>query len=171
VAATACEGAASPVSRRDVLSWALALLVADALLLSALDVRVPLPAARPAAAPQQPPPPPPAAAAEPGPGLLGAIVLEYAPTPEGLALQLELLPQFRTRQRLSSASAEALTAIPRLGPATAERIVRRREEAGPFRHPDELLSVRGIGEATYRGMREFLTLDRTLAVGADDPAP
>lgn len=59
---------------------------------------------------------------------------------------------------LNLASAEELQAVPGIGPALSERIVRFREENGPFRRVDDLLKVRGIGEKSLEKMRPYLTV-------------
>jgi competence protein ComEA len=59
---------------------------------------------------------------------------------------------------LNRASAEELRAVPGIGPALSERIVKFREENGPFRRVDDLLKVRGIGEKSLEKMRPYLTV-------------
>src|SRR5690606_27659891 len=49
---------------------------------------------------------------------------------------------------LNSADLVALDELPGVGPVTAEAIVSWREENGPFRSVEDLLDVKGIGEAT-----------------------
>lgn len=53
---------------------------------------------------------------------------------------------------LNRADAAALTALRGIGPALAERIVRRRGERGRFESVTDLLDVRGIGPATLQGI-------------------
>ncbi len=59
---------------------------------------------------------------------------------------------------INTASAEALQQLRGVGPAIAERIVAYRTEHGPFTSVEELLEVRGIGEATLAEIREEITL-------------
>jgi competence ComEA-like helix-hairpin-helix protein len=54
------------------------------------------------------------------------------------------------------ADAEALEALPGVGPALAGRILALRATDGPFRRPADLLAVRGIGEATLERLAPFL---------------
>lgn len=58
---------------------------------------------------------------------------------------------------LSSADEETLDSLPRIGPATAQRIIAWREQNGPFRSVDDLLAISGIGPATLEGLRPLVT--------------
>jgi competence protein ComEA len=57
---------------------------------------------------------------------------------------------------LSRASSEQLQDLPRVGPATAQRIISWREANGPFRSVEDLLAVSGIGPATLDGLRDLV---------------
>jgi competence protein ComEA len=54
------------------------------------------------------------------------------------------------------ASAEDLSAVPGIGPGLAGEVVRDREERGPFRTPDALRRVRGIGPARMERARPWI---------------
>jgi competence ComEA-like helix-hairpin-helix protein len=55
---------------------------------------------------------------------------------------------------LNAADADALVALPGVGPVLARRIVAYRDSAGPFRRLEDLVGVRGIGPATLSRIRE-----------------
>ena len=59
---------------------------------------------------------------------------------------------------LNTASEQELLRLPRIGPALAARIVEHRRVHGPFRHPDEITEVRGIGEKTLEKLRPWIHL-------------
>lgn len=59
---------------------------------------------------------------------------------------------------VNTATAEQLSLLPRVGPAIAQRIVEFREQNGPFKSADQLLLVRGIGEATFELMKPYIAL-------------
>ena len=55
---------------------------------------------------------------------------------------------------LNTATAEQLDELPGIGPSTAEAIIAFREEHGRFRSVDQLLEVRGIGDAKLAAIRK-----------------
>lgn len=55
---------------------------------------------------------------------------------------------------LNSATAEELTALPGIGPATAAAIIAHREEAGHFSSVDQLMDVSGIGPAKFAQLKD-----------------
>jgi competence protein ComEA len=59
---------------------------------------------------------------------------------------------------VNSASAAQLEELPGVGPATAEAIIAHRDQNGPFASVDELLDVRGIGEAKLEQLRDLATV-------------
>lgn len=59
---------------------------------------------------------------------------------------------------INTATADELTELPRIGDVTAARIVKWREENGPFATTEELLNVQGIGERVYERIRPHVTV-------------
>src|SRR5436190_6875471 len=59
---------------------------------------------------------------------------------------------------LNKASAQDLTMLKGIGPKIAERIVAYRQEKGPFKTPDQLVQVKGIGDATFEKIKERITV-------------
>lgn len=55
---------------------------------------------------------------------------------------------------LNQATAEQLDTLPRIGPATAAKVIEYRSRHGPFRSVEQLLDVPGIGEATLANLRD-----------------
>jgi competence protein ComEA len=59
---------------------------------------------------------------------------------------------------LNTATAEQLDTLPGVGPATATAILAYRDENGPFASVDDLLEVRGIGDAKLEQLRPLVSV-------------
>lgn len=59
---------------------------------------------------------------------------------------------------LNTASATELETLPRIGPAMSQRIIDYREQHGGFTSIDQLKDVAGIGDATFDGLKELVTV-------------
>jgi competence protein ComEA len=58
---------------------------------------------------------------------------------------------------INTATADELMALPGIGPAKARAIVEYRTQK-PFKAPEDLLRVRGIGKGIFKGIRELITV-------------
>lgn len=59
---------------------------------------------------------------------------------------------------INTASLTELQQIPGIGPSLAQRIVEYREQEGLFQAITDLMHVKGIGEAKFEKMKDFVTL-------------
>ena len=59
---------------------------------------------------------------------------------------------------INTADANALAALPGIGPVYARRIVAYRDAHGPFRSVDELLAVSGIGTKRLASLRKLVVI-------------
>lgn len=59
---------------------------------------------------------------------------------------------------LNTASATELETLPRIGPAMSQRIIDYREQHGGFTSIDQLKDVAGIGDATFDGLKDLVTV-------------
>lgn len=59
---------------------------------------------------------------------------------------------------VNTATAQQLQLLPRIGPSVAQRILDYRKENGKFDSVEDLMLVRGIGEATFAGLKPYVSL-------------
>ncbi len=59
---------------------------------------------------------------------------------------------------LNQASAEELTKLKGIGPKMAERILAYRKEHGPFKTVDQIVEVKGIGNAKFQKLKDKITV-------------
>lgn len=59
---------------------------------------------------------------------------------------------------INTASAEELDQLPGIGAAIAQRIVDYRQTNGPFASIEEIMEVKGIGEATFADIQDSITV-------------
>ncbi len=67
-----------------------------------------------------------------------------------------LRPLFFQAIAVNHADRELLVTVPGIGPALADRIVRHREQNGPYLRPEGLLAVAGIGPRLLDRFRPYL---------------
>lgn len=82
--------------------------------------------------------------------------LPPSPTP----LNAPLPPGSEARLvNINTATAAELEALPGIGPAYAGRIIAYREAHGPFKAPEEIMQVQGIGPARYEQIAPYITVE------------
>lgn len=59
---------------------------------------------------------------------------------------------------VNTATIQQLQLLPRVGPSVAQRILDYRKENGKFDSVEDLMLVRGIGEATFAGLKPYVSL-------------
>jgi competence protein ComEA len=59
---------------------------------------------------------------------------------------------------LNLASSREFENLPRIGPALAKRIIDYRTKIGGYKSTEEIRDVKGIGNATFKEIKEFLEI-------------
>ena len=70
-----------------------------------------------------------------------------------------ILAQEQAKININKATVEELTALKRIGPSYAQRIVDYRELHGPFQQPEDLMKVQGIGTKTFEEIKDVISCD------------
>ena len=96
-------------------------------------------------------------------------------------LLLTALPGFAAEGKrvvnINAADAAQLALLPRVGPSVAQRIIDFRKENGPFKSPEDLMLVQGIGEKTFLLLKPHVavsgetTLKEKVKAGKASPPP
>jgi len=95
-------------------------------------------------------------------GLALVALLLLAATPAAVAApQAKNAASAEAPVDLNTASVEQLTTIPGIGRVTAERIVQWREQNGPFRRPEDLMKVKGIGDKSFDKLRPYVKVGKS----------
>ena len=66
-------------------------------------------------------------------------------------------PATQDAVNINTADMETLMTLPGIGEVRARAIIEYRESEGPFRYPEELVYVPGIGEGTLEGLLPLIT--------------
>jgi competence protein ComEA len=69
------------------------------------------------------------------------------------------LAQEQVKVNINKASVDELSALKRIGPSYAQRIVDYREQNGPFEKPADIMKVRGIGLKTFEANKDIITCE------------
>ena len=64
-----------------------------------------------------------------------------------------------TRVNINTATLAELDTLPKIGPSTAQHIIDYRTKNGPFKKIEDLKNVSGIGDATFEGLKDLITVE------------
>ncbi len=77
----------------------------------------------------------------------------------GLILAQAFQAQEAGKININQAPAVELRQLKGIGPKLAERIVQYREEHGPFRLPEDIMNVKGIGPKKWEANKHRITVE------------
>jgi len=77
----------------------------------------------------------------------------------GLIGALNVSAADATQININTATAEELARLKGIGPSHAAKIVAYREKNGPFKMPEDLMEVSGIGQKTYDANRALIIVE------------
>lgn len=98
-------------------------------------------------------------------GLWGLSARDRGLPPEGIGVSVQKEAAQSTFMQevapvdLNTAEKETLETLPGIGPELAERIVEYRAVHGGFSTAEELMEVSGIGEKTFAGLKDRITVN------------
>ena len=78
---------------------------------------------------------------------------------EQTALSIPAPTEEKKKVNINNADAEALMTVPGIGEKRAADIIADRERNGPYRYPEDLVRVKGIGEETLEKCLEYITTE------------
>jgi competence protein ComEA len=67
---------------------------------------------------------------------------------------------------LNTATVEQLATLPGVGPKLAARILEYRQKSGPFRSPQELMNVKGVGEKNFGKIEAWISVSEAPKAAA-----
>ena len=62
---------------------------------------------------------------------------------------------------INTASAEELTQLKGIGPSHAAKIIEFREKNGPFKLPEDLMQVPGVGQKTFEKNKDLISVEES----------
>jgi competence protein ComEA len=95
------------------------------------------------------------------------LALAAALAGEALAADAPSKPQVN----VNTATVAQLQLLPRVGPALAARIVEFRTANGPFKAPEELMRVKGIGEKSFIYLEPYVAVKGETTLSEKVPSP
>ena len=95
-------------------------------------------------------------------GVLGGVLIGRSYTSPSQPPQSSDAVNSYGKVDLNTATKSQLCLLPGIGDLLADRIIRYREDNGPFQTIDELILVEGIGKSKLNELRDYITVGGTL---------
>lgn len=91
--------------------------------------------------------------------ILETIQQERLVSKKGGYVKAEFTPFFFLPVPINHAGKELLVTLPGIGPGMAERVITYRKTGKKIKSPEDLLSVRGIGPAKMKALRDHVSYE------------
>ncbi len=72
---------------------------------------------------------------------------------------VETSPSAGLKVNINTADVDQLQTLPGIGQVRAEEIIKNRQEKGPFRIPEDITRVSGIGQGTLEEIVDYITVE------------
>ncbi len=89
----------------------------------------------------------------------GEVATPVLPTAVARTSGAGLLAAPALRININTASAGELEALSGIGPTLAQRVVEYRQANGPFRTPEDIKNVKGIGDGIFAEIKDWITVE------------
>ncbi len=93
-----------------------------------------------------------------GSKVLIPVLPQVVEQPDEGGTPLESQPQTIFPININTATLEQLIELPGIGEVKAQAIIDYRNANGPFTNPEQIMNVRGIGQATYEAIKDLITV-------------
>ncbi len=90
---------------------------------------------------------------------LGLALLHYKKSNPAPFEFIEVKEKSSERININTAQEADLIKIKGVGPVLAGRVIEYRKKQGPFKYPEDIKNVSGIGEKTFEKIRDAITVE------------
>jgi competence protein ComEA len=91
--------------------------------------------------------------------LLAVVSVSVVMTMSGALWAEEAKTEDVKKVNINTATVEELVQLNKIGQKYAERIVAYREQNGPFKKPEDIMQVKGVGEKTWEKNKDSITTE------------
>jgi competence protein ComEA len=82
-----------------------------------------------------------------------------SPTPQQTTVTPATAQTAQGKININTASAPELEKLSGIGPAISQEIVKYRESNGPFKSPDDIKQVKGVGDKKFEAIKDKISVE------------